>query len=78
MTSKHEHKYCPRCNSMFECKVGAVELCQCSKVNLDDKARSYLEKNYSDCLCAACMEEISVILKNNSTEDEYPKQNQLK
>ena len=71
--SIHEQKYCPRCHSLFECKVGSILLCQCSKINVDERTQSYLNKNYSDCLCAACMKEINSILKNTSTEEEIHK-----
>jgi hypothetical protein len=68
--STHEQKYCPRCHSLFECKVGSILLCQCNKVVLDERAQAYLNKNYNDCLCAACMEEIKTILNNTRTIEE--------
>jgi hypothetical protein len=55
---KHEEKRCPRCNTAFECKVGSVNLCQCSTVKLSDAERSYLRENFSDCLCADCMRQL--------------------
>ena len=68
--SAHEQKYCPRCHSLFECKVGSILLCQCSKVSLDDRTQAYLNKNYEDCLCASCMKEIKLILKNTIMNEE--------
>lgn len=70
MTIKHEQKYCPRCHSTFECKVGSILLCQCNKVELKDRVKNYLKKNYNDCLCASCMEEINFILKNTLTSED--------
>ncbi|UII25090.1 cysteine-rich CWC family protein [Fulvivirga maritima] len=55
---KHEDKYCPRCNTLFECKVGNIALCQCSKVELTHEQRNYLSSQFSDCLCASCMAEL--------------------
>ncbi len=55
---KHELKYCPRCNSTFECKVGSVVLCQCSAVKLNQEERDYINNKYEDCLCAACIESL--------------------
>ena len=68
--STHELKYCPRCHSTFECKVGNILLCQCNKVNLSEREKEYLKYNYNDCLCATCIEEIKVILKITSTHEE--------
>lgn len=54
----HEQKNCPRCNSKFECKVGSINLCQCTTVILNDKEREYMRENFDDCLCASCMKDI--------------------
>jgi hypothetical protein len=53
---KHEQRSCPRCKVIFECKVGSIELCQCRGVKLNDAQRTYLQEQFSDCLCANCME----------------------
>lgn len=53
---KHEEKNCLRCNSSFECKVGDISNCQCYAVKLSDKERDYIGAQFSDCLCAGCME----------------------
>ena len=66
----HELKYCPRCNSTFECKAGNILLCQCNKVNLSEREKEYLSNNYNDCLCAACMEEIKKILQDTTVREE--------
>jgi hypothetical protein len=56
---KHEPKSCPRCRAAFECKVGSILLCQCSAVKVNDEERAYFRQGgYTDCLCAACMEEL--------------------
>lgn len=56
--AKHEEKYCPRCNALFECKVGSISLCQCTKVKVSQEQREYFNKQYNDCLCATCMKEL--------------------
>ena len=68
--SLHEKKYCPRCNVLFECKAGSIILCQCRKINLNEREQNYLQKNYNDCLCAFCMTEIQSILKNTYTSED--------
>lgn len=68
--SEDKQKYCPRCHSLFECKVGTILLCQCSTVSLDVRVQDYLYKNYKDCLCTSCMEEIKRVLKDTLTIDE--------
>jgi hypothetical protein len=54
----HEDKTCPRCHSVFECKVGDVTNCQCYPVKLNDAERDFLSHTYSDCLCAGCMQSV--------------------
>jgi hypothetical protein len=59
MSSKHEQKYCPRCKQVFECKKGSITQCQCSGLQLDEKALDYIERKYNDCLCLNCLKEIN-------------------
>lgn len=54
----HEHKYCPRCHEVFECKVGSILICQCTTVILNDAERSYIRSEFEDCLCVNCMREL--------------------
>lgn len=55
---KHEEKYCPRCQSAFECKVGAVTQCQCSGIGLSPEERQFIADRYQDCLCRKCLLEL--------------------
>ncbi|MBV9989109.1 MAG: cysteine-rich CWC family protein [Chitinophagaceae bacterium] len=52
----HENKKCPRCNRVFECKVGNIAECQCSSLQLTYEERVFIEGQYLDCLCAKCLE----------------------
>ncbi len=63
--SEHEKKYCPRCSTSFECKVGSILLCQCTSVTLTETERNYLHENYEDCLCANCMKELKIEFHQN-------------
>lgn len=49
---------CPRCGAAFTCTHDA--LCQCVGVTLSPGARDYIRRNYPDCLCRRCLEEIAV------------------
>ena len=51
----HEEKHCPKCGKAFECKPGNITQCQCSGVQLTAEERSFIEKQYEDCLCIACL-----------------------
>jgi hypothetical protein len=65
---QHENKKCPRCNRSFECKVGNIAECQCSKVNLSYEERVFIENKYLDCLCGQCLQALrfeSKLHKNN-------------
>lgn len=64
MMIKHEIKYCPRCKGSFECKVGSILDCQCTKVKLVDEERDWLKEKFDDCLCLACMREMKSDYRN--------------
>ncbi|UEG51036.1 cysteine-rich CWC family protein [Ferruginibacter lapsinanis] len=54
----HENKVCPKCSAGFECKVGTINLCQCSTISLSEAERGYIESLYTDCLCANCLNKL--------------------
>ena len=66
---KHEVKYCPRCNTQFECKLGSVTLCQCSTVKLNGLERNYIFNKYEDCLCAKCLTELKAEFQNSMLQN---------
>lgn len=70
---KHEKKYCPKCNSVFECKVGSILLCQCTTVKLNEKERDYMKEKFDDCLCADCMKEVRAEYHNNKLKSRIKK-----
>ena len=55
---KHENKYCPRCNSLFECKPGSITQCQCFGVIFSAEEKQQIGDNYTDCLCHTCLLEL--------------------
>ncbi|MDR2121954.1 MAG: cysteine-rich CWC family protein [Flavobacteriaceae bacterium] len=55
---EHEQKNCPKCNHLFECKAGTLELCQCSSIYLSQGEREYIQSRYEDCLCINCLKEL--------------------
>ncbi len=71
--NKHEEKYCQRCNTVFECKVGSILLCQCTTVTLNEEERNYMRERYTDCLCAKCMQTVKVEYQNNLLKDKIDK-----
>lgn len=54
----HEHKTCPRCQSIFECKVGNIATCHCLGINFSEEERKLIEDKYKDCLCHNCLLEL--------------------
>jgi hypothetical protein len=54
----HEHKVCPRCSGLFECKVGSITKCQCYEIQLTVEERAFIEDMYDDCLCLECLREL--------------------
>ena len=57
--SKHEEKHCARCNLVFECKPGTITQCQCGSIQLSETVKAFIEKEYNDCLCLQCLEELT-------------------
>ena len=57
---KHEPKVCPRCQGVFECKVGTVEQCHCTQVPLNDSVQQYVRTRFKDCLCNSCLKAMSM------------------
>lgn len=69
--SDHEKVLCPRCNSPFECKVGSISLCQCTRVNLTVDESQYICDHYEECLCAACMLEMKKEYNARQLEERF-------
>lgn len=55
---QHECKTCPRCSRDFECKAGSITQCQCNQVQLSEATNIYIQQQYNDCLCLACLQEL--------------------
>jgi hypothetical protein len=51
-------KICERCGKYFDCSHNDVSNCLCASIELDAQQLEYIEQNYSDCLCHACLMEI--------------------
>ncbi|TGK36091.1 hypothetical protein EHQ12_05845 [Leptospira gomenensis] len=49
-------KLCSRCGKGFRCGA-AAGFCDCFSVALDETALLKIRKEFSDCLCVACLEE---------------------
>jgi hypothetical protein len=69
----HEEKYCPRCNVIFECKVGSILQCQCITVTLNETEREFMKEKFDDCLCAGCMKEVRAEYHNNKLKNKIKK-----
>jgi hypothetical protein len=75
-TLKHEPKSCPRCQAIFECKVGDVANCQCSEVLLTKETEAFLSKTQYDCLCKNCLTEVQKLVLLAESQN-FPKQSHL-
>ncbi|RHX96138.1 hypothetical protein DLM76_04065 [Leptospira yasudae] len=51
-------KPCQRCGKVFGCGA-AANFCECFSVKLSPEVRARLKKEYEDCLCIACLEELN-------------------
>ena len=70
--AQHEEKNCPRCNKLFECKCGSIDLCQCSTITLPDRLSKQLRNEFTDCLCIQCLREIQLTnsISRNKTNNQ--------
>jgi hypothetical protein len=66
--SKHEVKICEKCQAHFECKMGDVNRCQCSEVEISDHTLAFLEQTDFDCLCKNCLSALNKQLGNLENE----------
>ncbi len=53
--SNHELHYCPSCQNSFECRVGNIAQCQCFGIELTELQKEWIQNQFDDCLCAACL-----------------------
>ncbi len=73
--ASHEIKNCSRCGALFECKAGSITQCQCFTVSLTETERHYIARHFTDCLCAACLQQVKLICAAPSSgqpEQELP------
>jgi hypothetical protein len=56
-----EQKQCERCGNAFECNPANITACQCSSVQLNDQERSFIRKQFDDCLCGKCLNELKQV-----------------
>ena len=52
-------KTCPACQTTFECHVDNIFQCQCYDVPLNAYQKEQIERQYNDCLCASCLNNIN-------------------
>ncbi len=57
---------CDRCQQTFDCQPAAIEHCQCSQWQLPPATRALLAKNYRNCLCASCLQQLGAVAKKPS------------
>ena len=55
---KHEEKCCPKCQSIFVCKIGDIANCQCNTIEISEAAKEFLSQTNFDCLCKDCLAKI--------------------
>lgn len=52
-------KNSPQCQYEFTCNALSIHNCACSKVILDSKTISTIQKNFDDCLCNVCLQKLN-------------------
>ena len=57
-----EVKACSRCHKTFECCADNIQSCHCQQIALTEHQRKEIAKQYSSCLCHACL----LLLANES------------
>lgn len=64
-------KKCPRCSSDFVCREDRADLCGCTRVYLVPGVRDYVRDEYTSCLCASCLKEVSVSFHSFGVNPKY-------
>ena len=49
-------KICARCS---KCREDRTDLCQCTHTYMVPGSKDFVKNNYDNCLCSACLKEIS-------------------
>lgn len=58
-TGKHAPVHCPRCGTLFRCKINAPSRCDCMEVPLTPDEMEYiLMLSDGECLCPRCLEQM--------------------
>ena len=70
---RHEDKICPRCQAVFECKVGSILQCQCTGVVLNGEQQQSIVKQYNDCLCLKCIIDLRNDYNKSLTDNQLDK-----
>ena len=52
---------CPRCGGTFLCNAAGTGPCQCSTARLTDAVRASIAREFSGCLCIACLLEMATL-----------------
>lgn len=52
-------KICARCSNSFTCREDRTDLCQCTHTYMVPGSKDFVKNNYENCLCSACLKEIS-------------------
>jgi Cysteine-rich CWC len=50
---------CPRCGGAFACGAAGPEPCACTTVTLSATLQARLRRQFSGCLCLACLRELA-------------------
>lgn len=63
---------CERCAARFGCGVDDPQGCWCRAVPLDAVLLAALRRDFGDCLCAACLQELAAKEKAGAGEPGRP------
>jgi hypothetical protein len=59
-------KNCPRCGSTFECNADDITNCKCYGIDLNMDELQIITKQFADCICLNCLNEIRVEIKTRN------------
>ncbi len=59
LPSSRREVMCGRCGQRFVCGAASAEGCWCAEIKLSEAARTQMRRNYYDCLCRACLEQVA-------------------
>lgn len=66
-----KNQVCTHCKTPIQCRVEAIDQCDCTKVQLTPDTKNFLRSSFHKCLCNSCLEKMNQLVLEAKT-NEFP------